>query len=227
MQYHAAIQQLCHDTKPEPEKHNNATTKRHRSKQSTITLPPSDPPSSEALNVPEEMLPSAAEFHQPQEIYKAIKTTEHCGVHHLVHGWTPTGHAHEVLHFCFPLNVIQLKPLKGQLYLSGSFRKTSTALTAFPPFYKTTARISFVLGCMLHSVWPDHYVRYNQAFSAGRWFSEDPGPFLGRAIVYKLQVDLHHDRHDAGPTACFPVGTWDKSKGGGSLIVPQLGAKFQ
>lgn len=77
---------------------------------------------------------------------------------------------------------------------------------------------------MLKSVWPDYFELYTKGFEAGRWFHEDPGPFLGRAIIYKLQVHLHLDRNDAGPTACFPVGTWDK---GGSLLIPQLGAKFQ
>lgn len=80
---------------------------------------------------------------------------------------------------------------------------------------------------MLKSVWPDYFTAYAKAFAAGHWFEEDPGPFLGRVLIYKLQVHLHLDPNDAGPTACFPVGTWKKDGEGGCLLVPQLGAKFQ
>lgn len=75
---------------------------------------------------------------------------------------------------------------------------------------------------MFKAVWPGIYEEYQTAFDAGRWFEEDPGPFIGRAIVYKLQIDTHRDTNDGGPTACFPVGSFS----GGELIVPQLEAKF-
>jgi len=45
------------------------------------------------------------------------------------------------------------------------------------------------------TVFPDWYNIYEEAFEAGVWFADDPGPFLGRAIVYKLQ-SKHQKSYD-------------------------------
>jgi hypothetical protein len=54
-------------------------------------------------------------------------------------------------------------------------------------------------------------------------FEEDPGPFLGRAIIYKLQGKFHKDQRDAGPSVSFGVGYYD----GGEICFPQLKAKLK
>jgi len=82
--------------------------------------------------------------------------------------------------------------------------------------------IAETLAVMFEKVFPESYHKYKAAFEAGRWSESDPGPWLGRAIVYKLQGDLHHDEKDVGPSACFPCGSFS----GGEMLVPQLGAKF-
>ena len=40
---------------------------------------------------------------------------------------------------------------------------------------------------MFEATFPDIYKEYKEAFEAGIWFQDDPGPFIGRAIIYKLQ----------------------------------------
>ena len=75
---------------------------------------------------------------------------------------------------------------------------------------------------MFEQLMPDYYQRYREAFEAGQWIESDPGPWLGRAIVYKLQVALHKDKQDVGPTASFPVGYFT----GGEMLLPQLNAKL-
>ena len=55
------------------------------------------------------------------------------------------------------------------------------------------------------------------------WFTEDPGPWIARAIVWKLHVNRHVDEQDAGLTATFPVGDFE----GGYLELPQLEARFK
>ena len=70
---------------------------------------------------------------------------------------------------------------------------------------------------------PDWYHAYSQAFEAGVWLADDPGPFLGRAIIYKLQGRIHKDRHDVGPSVSFPVGQFT----GGEMVFPQLDTKLQ
>lgn len=75
---------------------------------------------------------------------------------------------------------------------------------------------------MFKKLFPDVYDKCQVAFDAGAWLSEDPGPWLGRAIVYKLQVDAHLDQKDMNPTASFPCGSFT----GGEMQIPQLPAKF-
>lgn len=75
---------------------------------------------------------------------------------------------------------------------------------------------------MFKRLFPDIYQKFQAAFDAGVWLSEDPGPWLGRAIVYKLQVDAHLDQKDLSPTASFPCGAFT----GGEMQIPQLPTKF-
>jgi len=75
---------------------------------------------------------------------------------------------------------------------------------------------------MFEMAFPDHYAKYRDAFKAGVWLSEDPGPFLARSIVYKLQGKLHKDSKDLGPSACFPIGFFQ----GGEMLVPQFKTKL-
>ncbi|KAH9917120.1 uncharacterized protein BXZ73DRAFT_6435, partial [Epithele typhae] len=67
---------------------------------------------------------------------------------------------------------------------------------------------------------PEVFEQYQDAFLAGAWFeANDPGPWLNRAVVWKLDVGLHYDGGDGGPTVTFPVGFFI----GGHMQVPQLG----
>jgi hypothetical protein len=75
---------------------------------------------------------------------------------------------------------------------------------------------------MFKAAFPKVYAQYRQAFDAGVWLQEDPGPFLGRSVVYKLQSKLHNDGNDVGPSASFPVGSFE----GGEMLVPQLKTKL-
>jgi hypothetical protein len=82
--------------------------------------------------------------------------------------------------------------------------------------------VSLTLQILFRQLFPDLYDQFQQAFDAGVWVEEDPGPWLGRAIIYKLQGDVHNDKHDISPTACFPCGYFS----GGAMKVPQLHAKL-
>lgn len=67
------------------------------------------------------------------------------------------------------------------------------------------------------------YNQFAKAFRAGVWMTEDEGPWLGRALIYKLQGKLHVDKRDRGPTVTFPCGNYT----GGEMIVPQFRGKFR
>lgn len=100
--------------------------------------------------------------------------------------------------------------------------QTSGGLAAFGSHYVLTRSIALSLAAMFMVMFPKLYKEYQEAFDAGVWISDDPGPFLGRAIVYKLQGKLHKDRHDYGPSASFPVGLFT----GGEMKFPQLQTKL-
>jgi hypothetical protein len=95
-------------------------------------------------------------------------------------------------------------------------------LAAIGSHYALTKSIVKKISAMFRAAFPEWYNKYRDAFEAGVWLPKDPGPFLGRSIVYKLQGKLHKDQHDLGPSACFGVGDYT----GGELILPQLGVKF-
>ena len=72
-------------------------------------------------------------------------------------------------------------------------------------------------------LFPDMHDRFTKAFRAGVWMKQDKGPWLGRALIYKLQGKLHADENDIGPTVSFPCGNYS----GGEMIVPQFRGKFR
>ncbi|KAJ3500114.1 hypothetical protein NLJ89_g9936 [Agrocybe chaxingu] len=130
---------------------------------------------------------------------------ESAGVVHLVHGWVQRGN-----------------PKKG-LFISGDISKTSSTLAAVQPYYHATSPVASHISAYLEAVFPDWHKIYTEAFEAGCMFEEDPGPFYGRAIIYKLQGELHKDNRDGGPSCSFGVGSYS----GGAMYVPQLRAKFR
>ena len=60
-------------------------------------------------------------------------------------------------------------------------------------YFKASATVAKMLAIMFEAVFPEEYEKYSKAFRAGVWYTEDPGPWIARAIVYKLHVNLHHD----------------------------------
>ncbi|KAF8058964.1 hypothetical protein FPV67DRAFT_1451185 [Lyophyllum atratum] len=130
---------------------------------------------------------------------------ERCGVYHLVHGWTQKGNVS-----------------KG-LFLSHNMTGSGSALAGAELYFRNTRVMAGCLAAIFEVVYPTVYKTYKAAFDAGVWVPEDPGPWLGRAIVYKLQVYLHCDTGDNGPAASFPCGYFE----GGEMLIPQLRAKFR
>jgi hypothetical protein len=96
-------------------------------------------------------------------------------------------------------------------------------MVAAGSYYGLTESVARTVALAFKAVFPEWYDEYKEAFDAGVWFADDPGPFLGRAVVYKLQGRLHRDRHDVGPSVSFPVGQFN----GGEMVFPQLNVKLQ
>ncbi|KAF8867895.1 hypothetical protein CPB84DRAFT_1810481, partial [Gymnopilus junonius] len=145
------------------------------------------------------------EAYEPDEELGHFERKEQAGVVHLVHGWQQQAQART----------------KG-LFISGDISHTSTSLAAAGSYYYLTQSIAATLAKMFQAVFPEEYRKYEKAFEAGVWMQCDPGPYLGRAIIYKLQGRLHKDKHDLGPSASFGVGYYT----GGEMLFPQFGTKF-
>ena len=106
---------------------------------------------------------------------------------------------------------------------SADMFKSCQGAMAIWTYYVATQQVAVILAGMFQAAFPEYYAKYRKAFFAGRWVPEDPGPWIGRAIVWKLQVGTHRDGLDEGPAACFPCGKYR----GGNLCLPDLNAKLQ
>ncbi|TEB19123.1 hypothetical protein FA13DRAFT_1647366 [Coprinellus micaceus] len=129
---------------------------------------------------------------------------ERAGVTHLVHAWIQQGH------------------INGLLYPSRDMSRTSRGYLAVSNYYLETEATAKEVRDRFEASFPAYFWMYSQAFEAGVVNTLDPGPFLGRALVWKMQVKVHQDGLDEGPAATFPCGYYS----GGYLYIPQLGLKL-
>jgi hypothetical protein len=150
-----------------------------------------------------------------------LNSFERTGVTHLVHAWHAQGHA-KVKVSAFQGSGINLTICQEPLIPSLDMCRGSHSSLAVKWYFQATAEVAEILNAYFAVAFPDEHAKYRQAFDAGVWLTEDPGPWLGRAIVYKLQVMQHQDKSDGGPTAIFNVGQYT----GGNLYLPTLGLKF-
>ena len=97
------------------------------------------------------------------------------------------------------------------------------ALAAVRHYFKASATVAKMLAVMFQSVFPEEYENYRQAFQAGVWYQEDPGPWIARAIVYKLHVNLHHYGQRRWTNCLLPC----REVGGGLPGVVSVGGKVE
>ncbi|KAG1725983.1 hypothetical protein EDB19DRAFT_1592285, partial [Suillus lakei] len=114
---------------------------------------------------------------------------------------------------------VEKSPLKPS---ADMFRNAQVAL-AVRWYMKRTSKLALVLKEMFKVAYPDDFKIYQKAFDAGVWEVADPGPWLGRAIVWKLNVLPHRDGLDGGPTAIFCLGHFS----GGEAYLTDLKLKLQ
>ena len=130
--------------------------------------------------------------------------TEAVALFHLAHGW-----------------IMRRQPDEG-LYVSADITHSSSSAMGTASHFHLTAPVALYLAALFKAFMPEQYEEYRDAFEAGKWVPGDPGPWLARSIIFKLQGLVHTDQNDLGPSVCFPVGFFE----GGEMLVPQLGSKF-
>ena len=147
---------------------------------------------------------------------------ERCGVHHLVHAWCPQGHDKGVSVYIIVLTagLTVVQPLAVSADMRGGTVGNNAG--AVRQYLIASRIVAKIFAAMFEVVYPEEYKKYKAAFDAGVWYTEDPGPWIGRAVVYKLQVHIHHDMQDGGPTATFPMGWFER----GYMEIPTLEARL-
>lgn len=161
---------------------------------------------------------TGAEYEENPEL---IPMEERAGVHHLVSGWVQQAQPEKVSMLNRMKKLAMTVKFQG-LFLSSEFTKSGVGLTAIHGYYSATRLLAQRLSIMFEVLMPEQYEKYREAFDAGVWTQDDPGPWLGRVIVYKLQIKTHKDTEDGGPTASFPAGYFQ----GGEMLIPELNAKL-
>ncbi|TFK69270.1 hypothetical protein BDN72DRAFT_768154 [Pluteus cervinus] len=139
------------------------------------------------------------EYIRPGLVPDQTKNHERTGVTHLVHVWFAQGH---------PVSDYMVRSCKG----AGAVKR----------YYHQSQALARSIGYKFSVSFPHYHTLYSNAFKKGAFYHEDPGPFLGRAIVWKLQVGVHVDGQDEGPTAIFNSGDYE----GGDLYLPDLKLKL-
>ena len=137
-----------------------------------------------------------------------VLTAERTGVTHLVHAWHQQGHPvsfASVLLFAL-LKISQNGPMLHSKDMAG--RNTVEGQAAVINYFRLSRPIALYIKEMFKVAYPSYYPKYEKAFEAGVYERQDPGPFLGRAIVWKLQVQVHQDGLDDGPTVIFNCGNY-------------------
>ena len=100
---------------------------------------------------------------------------------------------------------------------------SSAFALAWENHLKDSETVHTMLGIALGLSFPDIHADYSKAFQAGAVFEADPGPWIGRAILWKMQTDgLHFDTND-GYTADTAFGNFKN----GYLELPQFQVRLR
>ncbi|KZS89565.1 hypothetical protein SISNIDRAFT_397745, partial [Sistotremastrum niveocremeum HHB9708] len=100
-------------------------------------------------------------------------------------------------------------------------------------YMKRTGSLHKYLNALAEASFPDEWKRNRKAYEAGQWTRSDTrqGGFLARAIVWKLQVDVHRDSQDepGGICICFNGGSYmsAEKRGRTGIVFPDLGLIFE
>lgn len=89
-------------------------------------------------------------------------------------------------------------------------------------FVSRTNSITVIASAICKAFFPQQHKQATKIFKAGRWFDRDVGPWLGRAVGYKVPTTTHPDEGDSGTTFITAVGSYL----GGYLEIHDLAVRF-
>ena len=82
----------------------------------------------------------------------------------------------------------------------GTYAGSNPIHLAIENYYIASSPVTQILAEYFKVLFPNAYKKFKAAFNAGQWVKGDPGPWLGRALIFKLQGSLHVDDKDEGPS---------------------------
>ncbi|KAG1735277.1 uncharacterized protein EDB91DRAFT_1083733 [Suillus paluster] len=155
---------------------------------------------------------SAQDSEDPHEdgIHRSFIYADHTvaskctGARHLVHAWPDQAH----------------DPIIHGLHPSADMVSNTHGALHVHAYFEDTQELAILLGEMFQIAF---YAKYEAAFLTGHWTVTDPGPLLGRVLVWKLQVMPHQDGLDAGPSIIFNMGKFT----GGECYITNLKLKLK
>ncbi|KAF9020256.1 hypothetical protein BDZ89DRAFT_1138765 [Hymenopellis radicata] len=164
-----------------------------------------------AAVVPPEPMPKESKRHRDDwslfssHIYKdLVDKAEWRAVYHIMHCWSQKGHA------------------KASTPMTPSGASSATTHVAQVAFIERTQVVTSIASALYQEFWKKEYTGALKTFKAGRFFSEDRGPWLGRALGYKVPTTTHPDEGDTGPTFLTCAGSFN----GGHLQFHELRIQF-
>lgn len=86
---------------------------------------------------------------------------------------------------------------------SASFTANARATATHEQFYLDCLEVNIRLDAIMEREFPIQYPIFRKAHLAGRWTEVDPGPHLGRVIIWKLPSEIHLDDSDSLPTIIY------------------------
>ncbi|KAJ7227036.1 hypothetical protein GGX14DRAFT_310934, partial [Mycena pura] len=90
-------------------------------------------------------------------------------------------------------------------------------------YFRRTDSFDQLVGLCCKVFYPVAHREHREAFEAGKREDLDPGPFLGRVIVWGLPVGIHRDGLDKLPTLTTDNGFFS----GGDMPLPDFRCKFR
>ena len=101
----------------------------------------------------------------------------------------------------------------------------SGAARSVNAYYTRSYKAASFMNRAYRAAAPEDWEVRSKEFEKGRWLEHDPGPWLGRALLWKLQVSAHRDITDGK----FHLGgkTNEGDYDGGTAVYPDFGLKLR
>lgn len=134
-------------------------------------------------------------------------TDEWLSVYHIMHCWPMKGHAKaQTVSYLWYSNCLSY--LFNPQPMTPSGVRSATHQMCQQTFLTRTIAVTVIASCISQHFFPKNHKRALKRFKAGCYLGDDVGPWLGRALGYKVPTTTHPDEGDSGTTFITAVGSY-------------------